>query len=86
MIARYVDYKTAVDAYTEHDAQLQIYSDARRREGLNVRAAYLHDLNAGKRKQIDISKPLLDASSSRDLVPHAEGATCALSVDLLKLF
>jgi DNA helicase-2/ATP-dependent DNA helicase PcrA len=51
-----VDYKTAADPHAEYDFQLQIYADAGRREGLNVRAAYLHDLHDGERQQIDIGE------------------------------
>lgn len=43
-----VDYKTSIDAGDEPDGpyelQLQVYTDAGRREGLDVRAAYLHDM------------------------------------------
>ena len=45
-----VDYKTATHGEIEDYAlQLQVYSDAGRREGLDVRAAYIHDLKAASR-------------------------------------
>jgi len=41
-----VDYKTSTDGdVLPYELQLQVYADAGRREGLDVRAAYLHDLN-----------------------------------------
>ncbi len=44
-----LDYKTRpVQADDEAAAQLQVYAAAARREGLTVRAAYLHDLTAAK--------------------------------------
>ncbi len=40
-----VDYKTSTSGdVLDHALQLQIYSDAGRREGLDVRGAYVHDL------------------------------------------
>ncbi len=49
-----VDYKTSTDgALAPYELQLQVYADAGRREGLDVRGAYLHDLN-GTRKRIEI--------------------------------
>lgn len=59
-----VDYKTAADAHREHERQLQIYADAGRREGLDVRAAYVHDLRSGNRIQIDISPEHLDKAEA----------------------
>jgi DNA helicase-2/ATP-dependent DNA helicase PcrA len=50
-----VDYKTAADPDREYDTQLQIYTNAGRREGLQVRAAYVHDLKAGDRIEVDVS-------------------------------
>ena len=49
-----VDYKTSTDGdITPHELQLQVYADAGQREGLDVRAAYLHDLN-GTRDSIAV--------------------------------
>ncbi len=40
-----VDYKTSTDGdLSPYELQLQVYANAGRREGLDVRAAYLHDL------------------------------------------
>lgn len=51
-----VDYKTATDDSKLFQQQLQIYTDAGRREGLDVRAAYIHDLKVGDRVAVDISE------------------------------
>jgi DNA helicase II / ATP-dependent DNA helicase PcrA len=54
-----VDYKTSTDPDPEADAvyalQLAVYTDAGRREGLDVRAAYVHDLKAADRQPVDVS-------------------------------
>ena len=50
-----VDYKTAADEDRQYDPQLQVYTDAGRREGLDVRAAYIHDLKGAKRATVDVS-------------------------------
>ena len=51
-----VDYKTSVHGGPEdHALQLQVYADAGRREGLDVRGAYVHDLKAGVRLPRSIS-------------------------------
>jgi DNA helicase-2/ATP-dependent DNA helicase PcrA len=55
-----LDYKTAVsrrDAVA--DLQLQVYSDAGRREGLDVRGAYVHDLKVGSRTAVDVGDAAL---------------------------
>ena len=45
-----VDYKTSTTGdVADHALQLQVYTDAGRREGLDVRAAYVHDLKAAER-------------------------------------
>ena len=54
-----VDYKTATSEHRDYARQLQMYADAGRREGLNVRAAYVHDLNAGERHEVDVSTLML---------------------------
>lgn len=50
-----VDYKTSTagDAL-EHALQLQVYADAGRREGLDVQAAYVHDLKAATRESVTV--------------------------------
>lgn len=52
-----VDYKTATHEETEsiHRFQLEIYTHAGRGEGIDVRAAYIHDLKRGERMPVDVS-------------------------------
>lgn len=54
-----VDYKTSTEddqaARDEYDLQLAVYTNAGRREGLDVRAAYVHDLKAADRRSVDVS-------------------------------
>ncbi len=63
-----VDYKTSTDddpaASEEYDLQLAIYTDAGRREGLDVRAAYVHDLKRADRRGVDVSQGAIDATES----------------------
>ncbi len=54
-----VDYKTATDDTIDYAWQLQIYADAGRREGLDVRAAYVHDLKTARRHEVDIGNEAL---------------------------
>lgn len=50
-----VDYKTSTSGDVDaHALQLQVYADAGRREGLDVRAAYVHDLKASARHPIQV--------------------------------
>lgn len=50
-----VDYKTSTSGDSaDHALQLQVYVDAGRREGLDVRAAYVHDLKAGDRLPVTV--------------------------------
>ncbi len=50
-----VDYKTATHGEVDdHALQLQVYADAGRREGLDVRAAYVHDLKAASREPVPV--------------------------------
>jgi DNA helicase II / ATP-dependent DNA helicase PcrA len=51
-----VDYKTSARGEPGvHDLQLQVYADAGRREGLDVRAAYVHDLKLADRSTVDVA-------------------------------
>ena len=50
-----LDYKTSIHEQGSHDLQLQVYADAGRREGLDVRGAYVHDLRAGARSDVDVT-------------------------------
>jgi len=50
-----VDYKTSTAGSAfDHALQLQVYADAGRREGLDVRGAYVHDLKAAAREPIPV--------------------------------
>ena len=81
-----VDYKTSTDSdISPYELQLQVYADAGRREGLNVRAAYLHDLN-GTREGIAVDTGSIASAEgtveeaaarmrSRDFEP-SPGARC----------
>ncbi|MDJ0318381.1 ATP-dependent helicase, partial [Arthrobacter antibioticus] len=48
-----VDYKTSTGGQID-PLQLQVYAEAGRREGLNVGAAFIHDLGAEQRYDVDI--------------------------------
>ncbi|PWT83861.1 MAG: ATP-dependent DNA helicase [Acidobacteria bacterium] len=52
-----VDYKTADDVHQDdvYAFQLAIYAAAARGEGLNIRAAYLHELSTGTRKPVPVT-------------------------------
>lgn len=50
-----VDYKTAAAQEEKHGLQLQIYTDAGRREGLDVADALVHDMKTASRIQVDTS-------------------------------
>jgi DNA helicase-2/ATP-dependent DNA helicase PcrA len=52
-----LDYKTATKAdIDDHSLQLQIYVDAGRREGLDIKNAYVHDLKLSKRDSVTVAK------------------------------
>ncbi len=63
-----VDYKTSTDddpaASQEYGLQLAVYTDAGRREGLDVRAAYVHDLKAADRQTVDVSPGAIVATET----------------------
>ncbi|MBI2683800.1 MAG: ATP-dependent helicase [Actinobacteria bacterium] len=60
-----VDYKTSTDGSAlDHALQLQVYANAGRREGLDVRGAYVHDLKASDRDVIDISPDAVNVAES----------------------
>ena len=65
-----VDYKTAADAHDQHEFQLQVYTDAGRREGLTVDRALVHDLRASERFEVPVDAPDIDQAETlvRDLV------------------
>jgi len=57
-----LDYKTSTRDASAHDLQLQVYADAGRREGLDVRGAYVNDLKAGTRSDVDVTPAAVTAS------------------------
>ena len=59
-----VDYKTGLDETSNYEMQLQVYSAAGRKEGLDVRGAYLHDLKGGARSLVDIDGDTLEKTES----------------------
>jgi DNA helicase-2/ATP-dependent DNA helicase PcrA len=63
-----VDYKTSVGEQ-DFALQLQIYAEAGTREGLQVQAAYVHDMQKGDRVPVSI-----DAPTRREAVKIAEDA------------
>jgi DNA helicase-2/ATP-dependent DNA helicase PcrA len=82
-----VDYKTAADGDSSHDFQLQVYTDAGRREGLDVTAAYVHDLKNTKRLPVAVHPADIEAAEasarllviglrSKDYTPRP-GSVCA---------
>jgi DNA helicase II / ATP-dependent DNA helicase PcrA len=62
-----VDYKTAADPRTNdiYAFQLAIYAAAGRGEGLNVRAAYVHDLKKSDRLTVSIAERKTQAAKRR---------------------
>jgi len=60
-----VDYKTSTDADDDHALQLQVYTDAGRREGMDVTAAYVHDLKAGTRTPVPVAPDDIDRAELR---------------------
>ena len=66
-----VDYKTSTEG-RELDLQLQIYTVAGQREGLDVQGAFIHDLGSADRAPVDTSKKALDAAV-KTVVDAAEG-------------
>ena len=56
-----VDYKTSIDD-REMGLQLQVYAAAGIREGLEIRGAFLHDLENEDRKPVPIERSDLDAA------------------------
>ena len=82
-----LDYKTSTSVDRDHDLQLQVYTDAGRREGLDVRGAYVHDLKAGARHVVDVGADqvtdaelrVLDARErlrQRDYTPDPSPSKC----------
>src|SRR5206468_2161880 len=60
-----VDYKTSTSGEpADHALQLQVYTDAGRREGLDVRAAYVHDLKAGARQPVTVDPAAVELAEA----------------------
>lgn len=60
-----VDYKTSTSGTAlDHALQLQVYADAGRREGLDVQAAYVHDLRAAAREPIPVHESDVGAAEA----------------------
>lgn len=51
----------------DHGLQLQVYADAGRREGLEVRGAYVHDLKVSERTTIDVGNDAVAAAEQQVL-------------------
>lgn len=59
-----VDYKTSTGGQTE-PLQLQIYAEAGRREGLDVGAAFVHDLGAEQRYDVDVTPAAISQAEAQ---------------------
>ena len=62
-----LDYKTSTQVKADADLQLQVYSDAGRKEGLAVRGAYIHDLGTGTRSSVDVGDVAISNAEQRVL-------------------
>jgi DNA helicase-2/ATP-dependent DNA helicase PcrA len=83
-----IDYKTSTDsALRTHDLQLQVYANAGRREGLDVRAAYVHDLSDARSIPVEVSATQLSEAEhtvleaagrlrERDFSPNPDKQRC----------
>jgi DNA helicase II / ATP-dependent DNA helicase PcrA len=60
-----LDYKTSTASGADHGLQLQVYADAGRREGLDVRGAYVHDLKAGARLTVDVDQAAITSAEAK---------------------
>jgi DNA helicase II / ATP-dependent DNA helicase PcrA len=63
-----VDYKTADGEGEHHHFQLQVYTDAGRREGLTVERAFVHDLSKDKSNRIEVDVAEEKVVEAEDLV------------------
>ena len=86
-----VDYKTATGGEI-HPLQLQIYTDAGRREGLTVGAAFVHDMSTTTRHEVQVGDEAVQAAEQvviqaaaglrkRDFTPKPDAKKC-LSCDV----
>ena len=61
-----LDYKTSTAGELDpYELQLQVYSAAGRREGLDVRAAFVHDLKGAARHTVDVSDQVIEEANKR---------------------
>jgi ATP-dependent DNA helicase UvrD/PcrA len=60
-----VDYKVSTDPLADNGLQLQVYTDAGHREGLDVRGAYVHDLQRAERTAVDIDSASITAAEKK---------------------
>ena len=73
-----VDYKTADGEGEHHQFQLQVYTDAGRREGLTVDRAFVHDLRSKETSnRIPVPVDGEDVQRAEDLVRELIGVDCA---------
>ena len=83
-----VDYKTSLRREYDYDLQLRVYASAGRREGLDVRGAYVHDLDGGDRVPVGIGEAAIGQAEARvgeavgryrkgDFTPTPSRRTCA---------
>jgi len=83
-----IDYKTRSSEDSEYDIQLQVYANAGRREGLEVRDAFVHNMVESDRKPVDVSSAAVAKSEvivteaahkikNREFLPAPEKAKCS---------
>jgi DNA helicase-2/ATP-dependent DNA helicase PcrA len=85
-----VDYKTAESEGEQHAFQLQVYTDAGRREGLDVERAFIHDLKREQPGRIpvdvtsdavgkaeDMVRDLVGGLRARTFVPNPHAKRCS---------
>jgi len=83
-----VDYKTSTGGVIE-PLQLQVYADAGRREGLGVKAAFVHDMGQAQRHHVDVGDSAVEAAEvtvleaaqamrNRDYSPKPEPSKCGM--------
>ena len=60
-----LDYKTSTSKDSDHDLQLQVYANAGRREGLEVVAAYVHDLKSDDRKTVAVDSAATNGAEQK---------------------
>ena len=89
-----VDYKTSIGGDPE-PLQLQVYTDAGRREGLSVQGAFVHDMTTTKRHVVAVDEPAIlaaevtvgvaaEALRQRDFSPLPEKSKC-MSCDVRRI-